>query len=155
VDQFSNPTVVWVAILAVALFEFVRRALARVFGRYQRRAVQVSAKRAEARAEQLLLRAGFRIVARQVAGESVLRVDGREKSFALAADLVVEKNGQRFIAEIKSGALVARLGHAETRRQLLEYAVAFGADAVLFVDMERERVHVVEFPALASFDVAA
>lgn len=154
-DQFSNPTVLWFAILAVALFEFVRRIAARALGRYQRRAVQVSAKRAEARAERLLLRSGFRVVARQVPAESVLRVDGRERTFAIAADLVVEKNGQRFLAEIKSGVLVARLGHAETRRQLLEYAVAFGASAVLFVDMERERVHMVEFPALSSFEVAA
>lgn len=51
---------------------------------------------------------------------------------------------------MKTGKLAPRLDHAATRRQLLEYRVAFGVDGVLLVDAEAERVTVVELGALGA-----
>ena len=38
--------------------------------------------------------------------------------------------------------------HTATRRQLLEYALAYDVDGVLLVDMTAGRLHQVEFPTL-------
>jgi hypothetical protein len=52
----------------------------------------------------------------------------------------------RYIAEVKTGRAAVRLDTAATRRQLLEYRVAFDVDGVLLVDAEAGEIRLVEFP---------
>lgn len=66
----------------------------------------------------------------------------------LRADALVQRGGRRFIAEVKSTPLVADLKHGPTRRQLLEYAIAYGTDGVLLVDTQAARIDEVTFPKL-------
>jgi hypothetical protein len=70
-----------------------------------------------------------------------LLVDGRRLSIALRADYVVERRGRWFVAEVKSGETAPSLETPATRRQLLEYRIAFAVDGVLLVDAERDTVH--------------
>jgi hypothetical protein len=49
------------------------------------------------------------------------------------------------VAEVKSGKLAPRIETAATRRQLLEYRVAFDVDGVLLVDEEAGRVSEIVF----------
>jgi hypothetical protein len=72
--------------------------------------------------------------------------DGIDHAVELRADLIVEKGGARFVAEAKTGAAAPRLTTAATRRQLLEYLIAYQVDGVLLVDAEAEEIHCVEFP---------
>ncbi len=115
-----------------------------VGGRWsRRRALRVRFAKATAgehRAEPLLVDAGYEILGRQVQGAWTLRADGEPLAVALRADLLVAKGGRRFIAEVKTGKLAPRLDHAPTRRQLLEYRVAFDVDGVLLVDAESDRI---------------
>ena len=62
------------------------------------------------------------------------------------ADLLVSRGARRFVAEVKTGARAPRIETAATRRQLLEYAVAYDVDGVLLVDMEEHTISEVEFP---------
>jgi hypothetical protein len=62
------------------------------------------------------------------------------------ADYVVGVSGRRYVAEVKTGVFAPRLETAATRRQLLEYRIAFDVDGVLLVDAETERVRLIEFP---------
>jgi hypothetical protein len=99
----------------------------------------------------LLARAGYRVLARQVTIEWAPRLDGEPRATTLRADYVVEARGERLVAEVKTGAEAPEIGTAATRRQLLEYLVAFDADGVLLVCPERGRggqLHRVEFPGL-------
>ncbi|HVY49066.1 MAG TPA: hypothetical protein VHB21_24420, partial [Minicystis sp.] len=89
---------------------------------------------------------GYRVLGRQVRRRYGVRVDGAEHAVDLRADYVVEHEGARFVAEVKTGRLAPRLDTPATRRQLLEYRVAFEVDGVLLVDAEAGRVHAVEFP---------
>jgi hypothetical protein len=50
------------------------------------------------------------------------------------------------VAEVKTGTLAPRIETATTRRQLLEYRVAFAVDGVLLVDADAGTVRRVEFP---------
>ncbi len=56
------------------------------------------------------------------------------------------------MAEVKTGAAAPQLSTAATRRQLLEYRVAFDVDGVLLVDAEAGRVQRVVFPGVASLE---
>jgi hypothetical protein len=132
-----------VALLAVLV------ALARAWLRRARvRARAYRAFRGEREAAALLRASGYDIVASQATAELPVLIDGRALVAGLRADYIVAKNGARFVAEVKTGELAPSITTAATRRQLLEYEVAFGVDGVLLVDGERERVHAVRFPTL-------
>ena len=121
--------------------ELLGRALDR--GRRRRRAQR--ALRAERDAERLLERCGYAIEQRQAPLSWSILCDGAPHEVALRADLIVSRAGRRYVAEVKSGDAAPRLASANTRRQLLEYAVAYDVHGVLLVDMETERVQSVDF----------
>lgn len=100
----------------------------------------------ELRAESLLRRSGFTILGRQVVARYGLGVDGEEVPVDLRADYLVAASGRRFVAEVKTGTFAPRIETATTRRQLLEYRVAFAVDGVLLVDADAGTVRRVEFP---------
>ena len=64
----------------------------------------------------------------------------------MRADYLVEQDGERLVAEVKTGAEAPELSTAATRRQLLEYRVAFAVEGVLLVCPERGTIQRVEFP---------
>jgi len=104
--------------------------------------------RGEKRARKLLERRGFRIEDWQVSVQLEAVIDGELRMFPVRADGLVRRNGERFVVEIKGGFEAAKITNRTTRRQLLEYAAAFGASAVVLVDAARDQVHTVVFPAL-------
>ena len=141
----SLDRVGWIVAAALALAWvawWVRRALRRRRGRLRvRRAV-----RGERAAERLLERAGFHIDARHPEPEGPVACDGVVHPITVRADLLVSRGERRYVAEVKTGASAPRLETAATRRQLLEYAVAYEVDGVLLIDMEQRAIREVEFP---------
>jgi hypothetical protein len=121
--------------------------------RARRRAARAGAGEHDAAA--LLRRAGFRIVARQARTRWAPIVDGEPLEIELRADYLVEADGERLVAEVKTGAEAPSLSTAATRRQLLEYLVAFAADGVLLVCPERGAIHRIEFPLPAALRAGA
>jgi hypothetical protein len=75
-------------------------------------------------------------------------VDGEEHGVEVIADMLVERDGWRFIAEVKTGELAPDPLRPATRRQLLEYLLAFEPDGLLLVDMVQQTVHEIAFPGL-------
>jgi len=136
-----------IAMLAGAVLALV---IARWLGRWRggrrarRRAVRAGA--GEDAAAVLLRRAGFRIVAAQARIWWAPLIDGEPHRTELRADYLVEARGERLVAEVKTGEAAPSLSTAATRRQLLEYHVAFGVDGVLLVCPERGAIHRIEFP---------
>jgi hypothetical protein len=101
--------------------------------------------KAEKEAEVLLKKLGYSLLQRQPPASYWAVVDGEPQNVALSGDLLVALNGKTFLAEVKTGKAV-KLDHAETRRQLLEYQLAFGVDGLLLVDMEAKAVRKIRFP---------
>jgi len=99
----------------------------------------------ESAAEQLLADAGFTVVERQVAHVWHVAIDDDVHETALRCDFVVARDGERWVAEVKTGELAPSLATAATRRQLLEYQVAYAAAGVALVDATSGRVHEVRF----------
>lgn len=102
--------------------------------------------KAEKEAEKLLKKLGYTLLQRKPPASYWAVVDGEPVNVSLSGDLLVEIKGKTLLAEVKTGKAV-KLDHEGTRRQLLEYQLAFGVDGLLLVDMEAKAVRTVRFPA--------
>lgn len=102
------------------------------------------ARRGEYRAEQLLAAEGYRIVEAQARAPIVWYLGEEVHEGFVQADLLVSRGRRRYVAEVKTGRS-GREPDAETRRQLLEYYLAFPVEGVLLVDVERWAVTPVRF----------
>jgi Holliday junction resolvase len=114
----------------------------------ERKKARGAAKRGlqgERDAEKLIKQLGYKIVLRHPPATYAMAVDGDPQGVQLTADFLLEQKGKRVLAEVKTGK-AAKLEHAETRRQLLEYQLAFGVDALLLIDMDAKQVRTVRFP---------
>lgn len=146
------PEEFWWAILLTAsallilltLFAMGRRRL----DRWRRSRRQRRAARGERQAQNLLRRQGFIPVDDQVRTDWTVLVDDEPQTFELIADLIVEKQGRRYIVEVKTGRLGPSITYAATRRQLLEYRCAFAVDGLLLLDMNTGQWQAIEFPDL-------
>lgn len=99
----------------------------------------------ERSAADLLISLGYRIDAVQARTSYQLRVDGEAMEIELRVDYLVSKDQLAYAADVKSGPQATRVQFAATRRQLLEYQLAYEVDGVLLVDMERGQVLTLEF----------
>lgn len=123
------------------------RALARWRRRLHGHRRWVRAAAGEVEAEDLLAEHGFAILDRQAGLVWSIECDGEPHPVELRADLLVERAGRRFVAEVKTGVSAPLLTNAATRRQLLEYCVAYEVDSVLLVDVEAQAVREITFRA--------
>jgi hypothetical protein len=105
-------------------------------------------RRGEASAVSLLKAAGYTILDDQLRLPCSYLVDGEVISYSVRVDFLVEKAGHRYVAEAKNGPSASDPRTSATRRQLLEYAVVYGAYGVLLVDVPGRRVRVVEFTTI-------
>jgi hypothetical protein len=97
-------------------------------------------------AQRLLEGAGFTILERQARLTWAPLVDGEPHETELRADYLVGIDDEVYVAEVKTGDEAPRLATAATRRQLLEYHVAFAVDGVLLVCPELGTIQRIEFP---------
>lgn len=105
--------------------------------------------RGEKRARRLLRRAGYRVVEEQVTLQGRVLLDDEVLPFWVRVDAVVEREGERFVAEFKGGPEAGSVTNRATRRQLLEYAWLSEADGLLLVDTTAGKVYRVQFGATA------
>lgn len=131
---------------AVAALQAAGAWLSRALRRRRILARVTRAGEGEREAARYLQNAGFSILGTQVAATYVLDVDDAPMPVEVRADLVVEKAARRFVVEVKTGKVAPRLDTAATRRQLLEYQLAFDVDGVLLFDAEAETLRTVTFP---------
>lgn len=143
--QFLDALLVLTAILFTLVLSRWMRAMKGSW-RAKRRAARAGA--GEDVAADLLEEAGFVVVERQARVDWAPLVDGMPQHLELRADYLVEANGELLVAEVKTGDAAPNLDTAATRRQLLEYHVAFAADGVLLVCPERGTIQRVVFPTL-------
>ncbi len=117
-------------------------------GRGSRRSKRTTrhALAAETRAEALLEDLGYEVVERQAGRAWSFLVDGEAVEASVRADLLVQRDGALYVAEVKTGSRAPDPCFPATRRQLLEYLMVFQPDGLLLVDMEQETVMEVEFP---------
>lgn len=117
--------------------------------RWRKRRLARRARFGELEAARLLEKQGYVIEAEQAAAPWPVSVGGELCSITLRADYLVRRGRERFVAEVKTGALVASIRHGPTRRQLLEYQLAYAVHGVVLVDVLSGALMSVRFPALS------
>lgn len=135
-----------VGLLILLGLQTVRLWWGRMWPRWQLLRRSARAQQGEEAAADVLRALGYAIESAQAQGSWTIAVDGSPLPIGVRADYLVTRNGRRYVAEVKTGHSAPSLRSAATRRQLLEYRLAYEVDGVLLVDMERGRVHDVEFP---------
>ena len=103
------------------------------------------AKAVEKDAEKLLRQQGYEIISSQNRGIYKLKVNEEIKEILIIPDFIVRKNNKIFVAEVKKGKEVGSIKNSHTRRQLLEYFVAYEPDGILLLDMNSSNINTVEF----------
>ncbi|NMA54635.1 MAG: hypothetical protein GX952_01725 [Firmicutes bacterium] len=115
-----------------------------VWRRWLRKWQFKGAKRSEEEAANLLERQGFQIVSRQPTASSLVYINGKPRTTTIRADFIVKKGWRKYVVEVKSGHTHSRLT-ARTRRQLLEYQLAFRANSILLVNMNKKTWQEISF----------
>lgn len=149
----ASPTALLLAALVALLLALVC-ALALGWWRASRRWSRASRSRnrraqaGEAEARALLEDEGYAVLDTQLAARWTIAVDGEPVEVGVRADLLVERDGLRYVAEVKTGGQAPDPRYPPTRRQLLEYLLVFEPDGLLLVDPEQGTITEVGFPEL-------
>lgn len=129
------------ALLGFIAFFFINRALISL---KMSRRVELS-QFSQEEAEAFLRKKGFRIIGKQKRADILTYVDGKPNLGFVQADFIVEKNGKKYVAEVKAGEMASNPTEPSTRRQLLEYKFAYKPYGLLLVDMLGKSIHSVDF----------
>jgi hypothetical protein len=101
----------------------------------------------ELRAQQMLMAQGYQVEGCQVSTKYEIGVGPETVVIGVRADYLVSKDERWFIAEVKTGKVAPHIQCSATRRQMLEYWLAFDVDGMLLVDAEQEQIAEVLFPS--------
>ena len=103
IRELDSTTLMWLAAALAVLFLLLGLKLSQWWASWQSRGRNRVARAGEIDAERMLARAGFRVVARQQPARWTMSIDGDEVEVAVRADLIVERKGKRYVAEVKTG----------------------------------------------------
>ena len=106
--------------------------------------VRKRGKKGERSSINLLKKNGYKVLDEQIKLNGYFFIDDELKEFDLRPDLLVEKDGIQYIAEIKTGE-VANTSNRNTRRQLHEYSYYSNQEIVLLVDPIRKSIKRLSF----------
>ena len=101
-------------------------------------------KRGESVALHILKNEGYTILEEQLILSGKLLENSEEVYYIVKPDFQVEKNGVKFLAEVKTGNS-GSIQNKDTRRQLLEYSFLIKNHRVLLVDIETKRIKKIQF----------
>ena len=101
-------------------------------------------RKGEGIAVKLLNKEGYEIIEEQVSFSGFLFEDNQKVEYLVKPDFLVKKNGEKFIAEVKTGAS-ALIQNRNTRRQILEYSHLSQNKTVLLVDIENKKIKKIDF----------
>lgn len=88
---------------------------------------------------------GYKVLDSQYSAHHSFLVDGEKHQVKIAVDYVVAKNGKTYLVEVKSGKSAISISNSNTRRQILEYAVAIPNDGIFLLDMEKKNLQQIQF----------
>ena len=101
-------------------------------------------KKGEQNSIVLLEKNGYRVIEEQMKLNGSFFIDDALSKFDLRPDLLVEKDGVKYIAEVKTGD-VASPFNRNTRRQLHEYSFYSNHDIILLVDPIKKSIKKISF----------
>ena len=105
---------------------------------------RVKGKKAEKRAANILIKNNYKIIKEQEVIYGFLYENNKKIMYKIIPDFLVEKDGLRLLAEVKTGNS-ANIENRYTRRQLLEYSHLLNTDFSLLIDTDKEIIKTINF----------
>jgi len=97
------------------------------------------------RAVQLLEEAGYQVLALKPSVEVRMEIDGRNNSFELQSDYLVDREGRRYLVCLHRDDKPVRLQSKVWRNALLRDVLAFRVAGIIVLNPDRETVQQVSF----------
>jgi Holliday junction resolvase-like predicted endonuclease len=145
-DINNNLFLIVIFFLAGGLLSLVLYLKIRNYLNYQKaKCRSFSSKRAEKKAEIWLKRKGFHIIEKQQSRPLIIKTGKTSHRYLIRTDFLVKKGGQKYVVEVKSGRKNSKITNRETRRQLLEYFLAYQACGIILFDMDSKKFTEVKF----------
>lgn len=101
--------------------------------------------RGEVDAKKYLQKHGYKIIAEQKILSPRMWIDGKETSYSIKADYLVEKKGRRGLVEVKTGKKAVDPASSDTRRQVFEYYHQYDVDDFFLFDVDSGDIMEIRF----------
>jgi len=137
--------IIFIVIVVLLLFAIAKFKYAEYKKKRAQRKRFARGNQLETEARSFLENKGYNVVSEQEVHYHRYQVNGETRESKLILDYVVEKNGKKYIVEVKSGRSAISLNDKNSRRQLLEYDFVIENDGVFLLDMENKNMQHVEF----------
>lgn len=101
-------------------------------------------KKGENLAFKILEKEGYEVLEEQYSLDGMLHEDNIRIEYKVKPDFLVIRDGQKFVAEVKTGGS-ALIQNRATRRQLLEYSHLNKKNIILLIDIESRKIKKIDF----------
>lgn len=102
-------------------------------------------RQAEKEAEKILRKNGYTIIDAQKSKPLLITIGNKIHRYLVRIDYLAKKRGKVFVVEVKSGEKIPYITNRETRRQMLEYYLAYQPCGILLLNMKNKSISEVKF----------
>ena len=134
----------WLLLVFVLFILYLGWRIRRAWKNFLFYLIKRKGRKGEGIAINLLKKEGYEIIDEQVSFPGFLFENNKKVEYFVKPDFLVEKNGEKFIAEVKTGAS-ALIQNRNTRRQILEYSHLNQNKTVLLIDIESRKIKKIDF----------
>jgi len=102
-------------------------------------------RQAEKEAEKILKKNGYAIIDAQKSKPLLITIGDKIHRYLVRIDYLARKRGRVYVVEVKSGEKIPYITNRETRRQMLEYYLAYHPSGILLLNMKNKSISEVKF----------
>ena len=102
-------------------------------------------RQAEKEAEKILKKNGYAIIDAQKSKPLLITIGDKIHRYLVRIDYLVRKRGKVYVVEVKSGEKIPYITNRETRRQMLEYYLAYQPSGIILLNMKNKSISEVKF----------
>ena len=102
-------------------------------------------RQAEKEAEKILRKRGYTIIDVQKCKPLLITIGDKIHRYLVRIDYLVRKRGKVYVVEVKSGEKIPYITNRETRRQMLEYYLAYQPSGIILLNMKSRSISEVKF----------
>jgi len=102
-------------------------------------------RQAEKEAEKILKKNGYTIIDVQKSKPLLITIGDKIHRYLVRIDYLARKRGKVYVVEVKSGEKIPYITNRETRRQMLEYYLAYQPSGILLLNMKNKSISEVKF----------
>jgi hypothetical protein len=134
----------WLLIIFVILILYLGWRIRKAWKNFLFYLIKRKGRKGEGIAVKLLNKEGYEVLDEQVSFPGFLFENNKKVEYFVKPDFLVEKDGEKYIAEVKTGAS-ALIQNRNTRRQILEYSYLNQNKTVLLIDIESKKIKKIDF----------